>query len=336
MSHRDRTPLDAEERALAAQLAHHAPADDPSPELDARVLAMAREAAGAGGSGAPAAPLRGARDRRPRRRRWPAAFGIAASLALAVGIAWQLRPLPEAPQAASESAPDGEAVVRSVIIDEPAPPRSVADPAPAAAPFVTGPAPPEPLPDATRRERPREEGEEPAPAAVAREAAPADAPVARRAAPVPVQSVAPTAMPAPPPAPPAPAAPSPVEGQDAVEVTGSRVRSRPAPEAADAAAPQAMRALPPPPAPSPPAPPVVFDDPSPVDAPAPEDDDEALDESPPATVDSPEVHRAWLQRIRELRDAGRLREARESLAEWRNRYPQVPVPDDLKPLADPP
>ncbi|WP_152540924.1 hypothetical protein [Luteimonas huabeiensis] len=113
---------------------------------------------------------------------------------------------------------------------------------------------------------------------------------------------------------------------------------RPQAEAVEPASARALRALPPPP-PAPPAPPVAFDAPVPLDAPATDaatQADEDLDESPPATADSPEVHRAWLQRIRELRDAGRLREARESLAEWRNRYPWLAVPDDLKPLADPP
>lgn len=64
-------------------------------------------------------------------------------------------------------------------------------------------------------------------------------------------------------------------------------------------------------------------------------DDGELDASPPATADSPAVHRAWFERIRELRDAGRLDDARESLAELRRRFPHLRVPDDLAPLADP-
>ena len=63
--------------------------------------------------------------------------------------------------------------------------------------------------------------------------------------------------------------------------------------------------------------------------------DGELDDSPPATVDSPEVHQAWLQRIRELRDSGRSEAARESLAELQRRFPDLPVPDDLAALAEP-
>jgi hypothetical protein len=39
---------------------------------------------------------------------------------------------------------------------------------------------------------------------------------------------------------------------------------------------------------------------------------------------------AWLQRIRELRAAGRDAEAAQSLARFRQRYPEVPLPADLK------
>jgi hypothetical protein len=39
---------------------------------------------------------------------------------------------------------------------------------------------------------------------------------------------------------------------------------------------------------------------------------------------------AWLQRIRELRKAGREAEAAQSLARFRQRYPDIPLPADLK------
>ena len=49
---------------------------------------------------------------------------------------------------------------------------------------------------------------------------------------------------------------------------------------------------------------------------------------------SPVVREAWLFRIRELRDAGRLEEARDSLMEYVARYPRHAIPDDLEPLLD--
>ncbi len=39
---------------------------------------------------------------------------------------------------------------------------------------------------------------------------------------------------------------------------------------------------------------------------------------------------AWLQRIRELRAAGRETEAAQSLARFRQRYPDFPLPTDMK------
>ena len=63
-------------------------------------------------------------------------------------------------------------------------------------------------------------------------------------------------------------------------------------------------------------------------------DRQALHDVPPATVDSPPIHLAWLDRIRELRDAGELEAARESLREYRRRYPDQPLPDDLDGLLD--
>jgi hypothetical protein len=55
-----------------------------------------------------------------------------------------------------------------------------------------------------------------------------------------------------------------------------------------------------------------------------------LDEEPPATADSPQVRDAWLQRIRELLSAGETEAARNSLAEFRKRYPKYALPEDLR------
>ena len=57
--------------------------------------------------------------------------------------------------------------------------------------------------------------------------------------------------------------------------------------------------------------------------------DQPQDDIPPASVDSPAVREAWLARIRELIAGERYQEARDSYAEFRRRYPDAPVPDDL-------
>ena len=88
-------PLSPEERELAQLTARLGPQGEPSPALDARVLAAAQAAlrpAHAAGS--------------PRRKpRWPVALGLAASMVLAVGIAWQLRPLQSSPEIVASEAP---------------------------------------------------------------------------------------------------------------------------------------------------------------------------------------------------------------------------------------
>jgi hypothetical protein len=72
-------PLSNEERELARLLARLAPHGVPSPEIDARILSASHDA------------VAGPRTR-PVRPRWPVAMGLAASMVLAVGVAWQLRP----------------------------------------------------------------------------------------------------------------------------------------------------------------------------------------------------------------------------------------------------
>ena len=58
------------------------------------------------------------------------------------------------------------------------------------------------------------------------------------------------------------------------------------------------------------------------------------DIEPPATVDAPEVRAAWLARVRELLDAGRIAEARASLTEFHRRHPKAELPPDLRALLD--
>ena len=84
-------PLTPEERELARLLgrrAEHAP----SAALDAAILAAARTAVDAPEATAAASPDAPRTQR--TRPRWPAIFGIAASMVFAIGIAWQLRPEP--------------------------------------------------------------------------------------------------------------------------------------------------------------------------------------------------------------------------------------------------
>src|SRR5690606_9553244 len=96
-------PLTPEERELAQHLAHPGHAG-PSPATDARILAAARLAAAsdadagprASAATPPQAALSPATTTRHRRRRhWPASLGLAASVALAVGVVWQLRESPQ-------------------------------------------------------------------------------------------------------------------------------------------------------------------------------------------------------------------------------------------------
>lgn len=123
--HDEQEALDAEERAFAARLAA-APPPGPSAALDARILAAARAAT--------AAPPPA--SRRPTRR-WPTAVGAAATLVIAVGLAWQLKPLLEMP-APLRQAPAGAPMEVEVLAEA----RPVMATPPPAAPPVADAAPP--------------------------------------------------------------------------------------------------------------------------------------------------------------------------------------------------
>ena len=60
--------------------------------------------------------------------------------------------------------------------------------------------------------------------------------------------------------------------------------------------------------------------------------DDPEQDVPPATVDSPAVRDAWLQRIAELLDQDKQDEAKASLTEFRRRYPAVVLPTKLRTL----
>ncbi|GAA5010409.1 hypothetical protein [Pseudoluteimonas lycopersici] len=316
-------PLDADERALADLLARDA-LPGPSPQLDARILAAARAAI---------EPARASRRPRPR---WIAGMSIAATLVLAVGIAWRLRPLPHRAPAAQDTS------VSAVRMIEP-PARTASPQPPAAADAVyrrmrSPPAQVLSKPVPTERES----------AAAADKVSPPPEPAVAFDEPSPMDTQAPPPAPPPPPAPAvaqkpaanamaapaastmqaaksqppaaaaAPEAFEPARAKeeartlDRIETTGSRIRRDDAfgtgrvdaAAVADAAAEDGVpRAV--------------------------------LDQEPPATADSPQVRDAWLQRIRELLSAGETEAARNSLAEFRRRYPKYALPEDLQRFTTP-
>ena len=364
MSTEPTAPLNDEERALAQQLAQPGDQGEPATALDARILAAARTAAAV-------TPLSGGTQatRRRSQRRWPLALGVAASLVLAVGVAWQLRPLPDGgPADRSEAASAGAAAARPAAADESvvaasapvemrvpsqapaadveaAQPRAVAvaeDDAPRATaqvkPVADSAAPPspqvvpapEPMPPAMAKAA---AGIEPAIVfdTAASTAVAADSAAQRaRADRSPAGTVAPKLVL---PAPTAPPPPSAFARQATADNPAAPVAPRtpmPPPVRArttstsSASTAQADTIL---------LPPDTASEASAGAAPADAGLDEPLDTTPPATAAAPQVRDAWLARIRELAGAGRVDEARASLTEFLRRYPDYPLPDDLRPLA---
>ncbi len=268
----DQTP---EERALAQRLAQLGPRGEPSPHLDARVLAAARAALDA--------------QPRPihRSRRWPVALGVAASLVLAVGVAWRLRPLP--PGSTADLTPP---TLPAPHTNPPPPPsepavaRVVAEATHEAAGNTNMPVAASPPPEA-----------EPHRAA---KAAVSTAP----AMDVQIESdePAPVTVEAPPP----PAPPQNLQKSDAIQATAGAQGAAGDVGELDRAG-TASRA-------------------------PPETGDEPLDAMPPATADAPGVRDAWLARIRALIDSGDVGGGRRSLRAFMERYPDYPLPEDLRAL----
>jgi hypothetical protein len=303
----DPRALTPEERELAQRLARlgsHGGAG-PSPDLDARILAAAHDA------------VAGAPVRRPQR--WPVALGIAASLALAIGVAWQLRPLPdtsaayqsEAPARMAAEAPP-EIAGNAATAPAEATPESNAT-AQTAVADVASPAPPPP-----------------SPAVASGASRPTTRAAARPAQPTPESAVAEpdivfdTAAPAPAGDFAAANAAANAQSQSSSAATRAapaveRQKAAPAP-AADAAA----TALP------------ETDTLDRLQSSGTRDaveSDEPGADVPPATMASPEARDAWLARIRELVAAGRVDAARASLREFTHRYPDFQLPADLRALA---
>lgn len=347
MTSRDHEPLTPEERDLARRLARVDGGAAPSPALDARILAAAR----AGHNATPSPVVREMPVRRRRRFAWTAGLGVAASVMLAVGIAWQLRPQPDADVQFSEAPAAADAVRDDEPLAEVRAPEA----------FPASPAPPPPPPQQPKVVSSERAASVPAQEARARrqfspppqesrqkqteaaESGRAEAPVVFDD-PSPVDALAPPAAApalAPPAPPPQPApreqqaasepppdlfAPSPeaagatpeepareherkasaaeaghdaakqrrADALDRIEVTGSRIHDEAEHDAGFA--------------------------------------DQPYDDEPPASADSPEVRTAWLARIRELLGEGKTDAARASLAEFHRRYPDAPLPDDLRPL----
>ena len=337
MTDHTRHPLDAEERALRAQLPRLHGRGEPGPLLDASILSAARAAA------TKAPP-------RPRRRSWIMPLSVAATVTVAVGLAWRLQPPDAAPafeQAASEYAASEQAASEQAAVEyvRPDVASSVAA-EPAAAPQAA---------DAAARIS-RIEAAPAAPELVA----PASAPVQRKARThvvLPseqelVTQAAPMSAPAAPapPAPPPPAPSVPRIATDSVASEAAMVADAPAPTsapkpvasaapptsqiAARASAQQQAQAI------------AAEKDAAARMARSKQAASQAAraaaadvqafemadDEAPPVSMDMPAAREAWLRRIIELLDQGETQNARESLAEFRRRYPNATLPPRLDAL----
>lgn len=351
-----REPLSAQERALAQRLAGAADVHEPVPALDARILAAARAAVDeAAQAAAPASEVTAPRAtpsprlppsqaRRRDRRRWTVGLGVAASLLLAVTVAWQLRPQ-HTRRLVHESA------------QAPAAPQAVTE---------------VPVPAAADRAEPVGTASAPAPGPVREDPAAS----ARRAAP------APSAKPEPigrPPSTPKALSPEPAQrrGQDHTQPQAFAAPAQDAVAPAAQAEPPRATSLDPPPA-APPAPvveagaappPPALPDPmpaleGPVDRPDAQrvmaetretaradhlqgDPGAGNRESAPALAtggDNPAALQsaiaqdqrlpadAWLQRIRTHRLEGNGALARASLQAFRQAHPDAPIPEDLRAL----
>lgn len=341
-------PLTAEERDLAQRLARLGGPREPAPALDAIILAAARaavsEPAAATPAEAPADPkVTPLRPRKPAPR-WPLGMGLAASLVLAAGIGWRLQGDGDGSSKdfGASSAPAAvfhEESTEAVILEPPL--------------ERTPPPPPPPLGGAADAVARRSDVAQPQQAkAAAASSKPdfvADAPMA--------ESVAPAEAPS------AGAGVNAVAADDALDkvtVTGSRVAAERAIGAAEytrtplndrreqalsqseskAAAGNTAAARPAAVAAPPPAPTRQserargFADSTESDAEARKArDSDAYDASPPVSADSPEFRQAWLQRIRGHLAKGEQDAARNSLQEFRRRYPDIELPEDLRKLA---
>lgn len=328
-------PLTPEERELARLLGRRAEQAPPA-ALDAAILAAARAAVDAPAADAVASP-EAPRTQRTRPR-WPAVFGIAASMVFAIGIAWQLRPEPPPVPAGEAAVAAAPAAAEDVAAADQAAERSAADSAVATAEPAAAPAAPEaapvaaaPAPAIARASKPAPAGTAEAPAQAARSMAADAAADTSFAALPPAPAAAPAAAPLAPPAPTAYSAPAPLMAP--VVASGSlKARSAGTPESNSVQAEQApaldrveitsMKRE----APSRSAPGIMR-----------RGSDAGLSaDAVQAEVDADArlPRRQWLQKIRTRRDEGQRDLARASLERYMQQYPEARLPRDLRPLLD--
>lgn len=354
-------PFNAEERDLAQRLARLGGPREPAAPLDAIILAAAARAAVsetvAPAAAPPAEPETGPtadpkvtplRPHKPAPR-WPVGFGLAASVVLAAGIGWRLQ-IDGDTHSEAASAPAAvfrEDATEAVMLEPPL--------------QRTPPPPPPPLEETDALARRVYTAQAPAAKAAPAPREPEFA--ADAAAPRSVMAEAPP-PPAPPPAPVATTnGGSPVadDSLDEVTVTGTRIQRERATGAAEYTRTPlnerreqaAQAAKPSPPATASPSRTAASAPASPpasgerarglignVESDAEEHKfqdkarkSDAYDDRPPVSADSPEFRQAWLQRIRAQIAKGDTDTARNGLQEFRRRYPDIELPEDLRKLA---
>jgi hypothetical protein len=281
-----RQPLDAEERALAALLPRPHGRAEPGADLDARILAAAQAA------------LHAQSPVRRHRRSWVGPTALAASLVLAVGLAWQLRPPPSlpAPAATKDASADAEATSMRAFESPPATP-------PPLARTMQMPASP-PAAMVSAAPKPETPGGSNAPASAPGQAAPPAPPPPVMAGEAAAVAATPASEPARAQAPVMAKATASESMRERAAASGTLAAENreEAERAADAATLDTVQVA------------------------------EPEEDVPPATADAPEVRDAWLRRIGELLEQGRPVEAKASLAEFRRRYPDAALPPELRKL----
>lgn len=354
-------PFNAEERDLAQRLARLGGPREPAAALDAMILAAARAAVS--DTATPAAAISAEpqaeplpvdpkvtplRPRKPAPR-WPVGFGLAASVVLAAGIGWRLQ-IDGDTHSEAASAPAAvfhDEATEAVLLEPPL--------------QRTPPPPPPPMEETDALARRVDTSQAPAAKAAPAPREPEFA--ADAAAPQSVMAEAPP-PPAPPPAPVATTiGGSPVgdDSLDEVTVSGSRIQRERATGAAEYTrtplnerreqAAQAAKSSPPAAAgPSrtaasaPASPPASGERARGLIGNVENDVEEhkfqdkarksdGYDDRPPVSADSPEFRQAWLQRIRAQIAKGDTDTARSGLQEFRRRYPDIELPEDLRKLA---
>jgi hypothetical protein len=317
MNANDPPSLTPQERELAQRLAQIVPRGEPSPALDAHILAAAREAgmSALSTSTVPTAIFTKTLSRHGRvRRRWPVVLGVAASLVLALGVAWRMQPLPQARRVqASAAAPAMRAPVTATQAPIELPVESQAENTPSIVQSRDA------LTSHARAATLQTEEPEsvPPPPAPAEPSIVLDAPSPQDRLPAAEKAAAPSAIPAPAapqasgtmagatPVPPPPAPPN-AASQSDMAADSRQNQAQPADS-------NTLK--------------------SKAEDSATASNDEPAADVPPATADAPAVRDAWLQRIRSLIRDGNIIDARSSLHAFVRRYPSYPLPEDLRGLA---